>query len=213
MDINAIIHAIGVLGIAGIVFAESGLLIGFFLPGDTLLFAAGFLTQQGVLGVNIHLLVLLLVIAAVLGYSLAYVFGHKFGRKLFTKPNTPIFNHANLMRAETFYEKYGPVTIVIGRFVPFARTFVPIVAGIAKMSYATFLLYNILGAVLWIASIVYLGYFGGAWLQQHGINVELLVMPVILGVFIISFASPVVHILRDPSMRAAWLKKFGKKQS
>ncbi len=208
MDIEAIIRAIGVLGITGIVFAESGLLVGFFLPGDTLLFAAGFLTQQGALGVNIHLLVLLLTIAAIAGYGLGYVFGHKFGRKLFAKPNTPIFNHDNLIRAEKFYEKYGALTIIIGRFVPFARTFVPIVAGIARMNYTQFTLYNAIGAVIWIASIVYLGYFGGAWLEERGINVEMLVMPVILAVVVFSIASPLWHIVRDPGMRAAWLKKL-----
>ncbi len=206
MDVETIIRTIGVLGIAAIVFAESGLLIGFFLPGDTLLFAAGFLAQQGVLAVDINILVAALLFAAIMGYSVAYMFGERFGRRLFKRPNSLIFNHNNLMRAEAFYEKYGPLTVIIGRFVPFIRTFVPIVAGIGSMKRSTFLLCNIVGSILWIASTTYLGYFGGAWLQERGINVEMLVMPVILAVLLISLASPIFHLLHDRDRRATLLK-------
>lgn len=212
LDLNEVIRAIGVLGLLGIIFAETGLLIGFFLPGDTLLFAAGFLTQQGTLGINIHALVLLLIVAASLGYTLSYEFGKRIGPKIFRKPDALFFNHKNLTRAEKFYEKYGVVTIILARFIPVVRTFVPIVAGVSKMNYKTYQLYNLLGGVLWIGSVTYLGYFGGAWLEARGINVEALVMPVILGAVLVSLISPVYHVLREPEGRAMLMRRLGLKR-
>jgi len=213
MDIETIARTIGVLGIAAIIFAETGLLVGFFLPGDTLLFAAGLLTAQGVLGINIHAFVLLLTVAAIIGNSAGYAFGARFGRKLFKKPNSAFFSQENLQRAEKFYEKYGALAVIIGRFTPFVRTFVPIAAGISKMTYATFTLYNVIGGFLWIASVTYIGYYGGNWLHERGINIEAIVMPVILAVLLISLASPLYHILANPQKRQAWLKLSKKSKS
>jgi membrane-associated protein len=208
-SLTDVIHAIGVLGILAIIFAESGMMVGFFLPGDTLLFTAGFLTQQGVLGINIHLFVVLLFVAAVLGDNIGYLFGHKVGRKLFRKPDSLLFHQANLQRAEKFYEKYGPATVILARFVPVVRTFAPVVAGVGNMQYRTFLLFDIVGGLLWTGSVTYLGYFGGAFLQSHGINVEMLVMPVILLAIAVSTGSPLVHILREPKSRKAFLRRIG----
>ncbi len=213
-NLTEVIQAIGVLGIAAIIFAESGLLIGFFLPGDTLLFTAGFLAHQGVLGVNVHVMVLILLVAAVLGDNVGYWFGKKVGPRLFKKKDSVLFHHDNLARAEKFYEKWGPLTIIIARFTPVVRTFAPIVAGVSSMDYRKFMVYNLVGGVLWAAGITYLGYYGGAFLEANGINVEALVVPVILFAVFISVASPLWHVLRDKKSREALLVKLKvKKQS
>ncbi len=180
-----------------IIFAESGILIGFFLPGDSLLFTAGFLVQSDIIKFNIHLLVALLFAAAVLGDNVGYAFGRKFGRKLFERKNSILFHSENLQRAEAFYEKHGAKTIVIARFVPVVRTFAPIVAGISKMHYKTFLAYNLLGGFLWAVGLTYLGYGAGGVIEKYGINIEY----VILGIIFISIAPPLIHILRERSTR------------
>lgn len=213
LDIAELFRAIGVLGLAAIVFAESGLLIGFFLPGDTLLFSAGFLASQGTVSINIHLLVATLFVAAVLGDSVGYWFGHRIGRRIFKKPNSILFNQENLHRAERFYEKYGAITIVLARFTPIVRTFAPVVAGVGKMKYSLFLTYNLLGGFLWTAGITYLGYFGGAFLEERGINVEALVVPVILIAVLATAISPILHVMRDPKSRNMLLQKLRFKKS
>lgn len=208
LDIEQIFRTIGLLGVAAIVFAESGLLIGFFLPGDTLLFSVGFLASQGAIGTNIHIIVAVLFVAAVLGDSVGYAFGKRVGPKIFTKPDSLLFNQKYLEKAEKFYKKYGPITIVIARFTPLVRTFAPIVAGVGKMDYSKFLAYNLLGGILWTAGITYLGYYGGAFLEERGINVEALVMPVILLAVLITLVSPLYHILHDRDSRALLFKKL-----
>jgi membrane-associated protein len=209
LNLTEVIHAIGILGIAAIVFAESGMMVGFFLPGDTLLFTAGFLAQQGVLGVNIHALVLILCVAAVLGDNIGYLFGHKVGRKLFKRPDSVLFSHQNLQRAEKFYERWGVLAVVIARFIPVVRTFAPVVAGIGNMPYKKFLLFDIIGGILWTGSVTYTGFYGGAFLESHGINVEALVVPVILVAILFSAGSPLVHIFKDPKSRKLFLRRFG----
>ncbi|HEU5186875.1 MAG TPA: VTT domain-containing protein, partial [Candidatus Saccharimonadales bacterium] len=192
----------------GIVFAESGLLIGFFLPGDTLLFSIGFLASQGVVEMNVHLLVAILFVAAVLGDNLGYAFGNRVGRKIFTKPDSLLFNQKYLEKAEKFFAKYGPITLVLARFTPMVRTFAPIVAGVGKMQYPTFFTWNVLGGLLWTAGITYLGFYGGAFLEARGINVEALVMPIILLAVFATLISPLYHIVRDRDSRALLLKKL-----
>lgn len=211
-DLTEVIQAVGILGIAAIIFAESGLLIGFFLPGDTLLFTAGFLAHQGVLGINVHIMVLILLVAAVLGDNVGYWFGQKVGKRLFKKPDSVFFHKDNLAKAERFYEKYGPLTIVIARFTPVVRTFAPIIAGVSSMRYRTFMAYNLVGGVLWAAGITYLGYYGGAFLEANGINVEALVVPIILLAIFVSLASPLWHILTDTKSRRILLAKIGLKK-
>ncbi len=198
---EALIHFIvgfGILAILFVIFAESGLLIGFFLPGDSLLFTAGFLVQQGILSVDIHLFVLMLFIAAALGDSTGYAFGHRVGRKLFERENTRFFNKKHLEEAERFYQKHGALTIILARFVPIVRTFAPIVAGVSNMHYRTFLLFNIIGAALWTASFTYLGFYAGKVLKDIGINVEVAAIVIIL----ISVLPMVIHALKEPSRRA-----------
>ena len=150
-----------VLGI--IVFAESGLLVGFFLPGDSLLFFAGFLSSSA--GGNVlpplPLVAAVCAGAAIIGDQVGYLIGSKFGRALFERPRGRFFNPANVAKAEQFFEKHGSKTIVLARFVPIVRTFVPTVAGVSKMHYRTFVTYNIVGGVLWGAGVTTLGFFLG----------------------------------------------------
>jgi len=200
-ELTEVIATVGVLGVAAIIFAESGLLIGFFLPGDTLLFTVGLLAHQGVITMNVHLLVPILFVAAVLGDNVGYMFGKRVGPRIFRKPDSILFHQDNLQRAEKFYEKYGPLTIVIARFVPLVRTFAPIVAGVGKMQYKKFLFFNLIGGLLWTAGLTYIGYFGGAFLEARGIEIDHLVLPIIAVAMTITLISPLYHIIREPSAR------------
>ena len=201
-----LIRAVGVLGVAGIIFAESGLLLGFFLPGDTLLFSAGFLATKGVFGMGVYVLILYLIVAAVLGESAGYWFGHKVGHRIFRRKGSLMFQPENLERAEAFYEKYGPITVLLARFVPVVRTFVPIVAGAAKMNQRTFTLYNIIGAALWVTLVTLIGYFAGGYLEARGINIDNLILPIIALVTVLTASSPLYHILREPASREKFLR-------
>ncbi len=202
---ESLIHAITGLGIAAVllvVYAESGLLIGFVLPGDSLLFTAGYMVNQEILRLfghplNIHLFVAAIALMAILGDSTGYAFGHKVGRKLFLKPNSRFFKKKYLEQAEQFYQKHGSLTIVLARFVPVVRTFAPIVAGASKMHYNTFLLFNIVGGALWAAIFTYLGYFAGAILTKAGVNIEVTAIIIIL----ISVTPMVIHALKQKSTR------------
>ncbi len=202
---ESLIHAITGLGIAAVllvVYAESGLLIGFVLPGDSLLFTAGYMVNQEILRLfghplNIHLFVAAIALMAILGDSTGYAFGHKVGRKLFLKPNSRFFKKKYLEQAEQFYQKHGSLTIVLARFVPVVRTFAPIVAGASKMHYNTFLLFNIVGGALWAAIFTYLGYFAGAILTGAGVNIEVTAIIIIL----ISVAPMIIHALKQKSTR------------
>ena len=159
IDLPILIKTIGYLGVFFIIFAESGLFFGFFLPGDTLLFTAGLLASQGYF--NIALLVLLIVLAAILGDQIGYFFGKKVGPKIFTRDESFYFKKRYITDAENFYKKHGKKTIILARFIPVIRTFVPILAGVGKMHYRTFVIYNIMGGLLWGAGITLSGYFLG----------------------------------------------------
>lgn len=142
-----------------IIFAETGLVVTPFLPGDSLLFVAGGLAALG--GMNVHLLVVLLVVAAILGDAVNYAFGRYLGRHFFTDRRSRLLNPAHLERAHAFYERHGGKSIVIARFVPIVRTYVPFVAGMAEMAYPRFAFFNVSGALLWVVSLCYAGYFFG----------------------------------------------------
>ena len=165
-DIPELLKTVGYLGMFIMIFAESGVFFGFFLPGGSLLFTAGLLASQGVF--NIYWLIFLLGLAAILGDNIGYWFGSKIGNKIFVKENSLFFNKKYLEKTEEYYEKYGPMTIVIGRFVPFVRTFAPILAGVGRMNYRKFFLYNVLGALFWAVGISLLGFFLGSIIP--GIN-------------------------------------------
>jgi len=189
--------------LAAIIFAESGLLIGFFLPGDTILFTAGFLVSAGTFQFNIHLLVAIVFLAAVLGDGVGYLFGKRIGRKIFTRPDSLIFRQENVRKAEAFYKKYGGITIVLARFTPVVRTFAPIVAGVGNMHYRTFLGFNVIGALLWAVGITYLGYYIGSFLHSLGINIDAVILPIILVILTLSVLPPIIHVLKDKKQRQA----------
>jgi membrane-associated protein len=203
VDLIDFIKWAGILGVAIVIFAESGLLIGFFLPGDSLLFTAGFLVNAGFFTINIHVLVLLLFIAAVIGDSVGYTFGRKLGPHVFTRPNSLLFKQENIKKAQHFYEKHGGKTIIIARFIPVIRTFAPVVAGVGKMEYKHFLGYNLIGGFLWAAGITYLGYFVGAWFTRAGIDIDQVLLPIIAGIIVVSVLPPAIHILKDKKQRIA----------
>lgn len=203
LDLVDFITGLGVLAILFVIFAESGLLIGFFLPGDSLLFTAGVLTHAGILDINIHLFVFLLFLAAVLGDSVGYTFGRRVGRKIFKRPDSLLFRQENIQHAEAFYEKHGGKTIIIARFIPVVRTFAPIVAGVGKMRYHTFLAYNLIGALLWAAGITYLGYFLGVFFERIGIDIDTVLYPIIALIILASVLPPAIHILKDKKRRDA----------
>lgn len=183
----------GVLAVAAVIFAESGLLIGFFLPGDSLLFTAGFLASQGV--VDIHFLAITCFIAAVVGDSVGYAFGNKVGPKLLKRKDGKIFKKRYIAEAEAFYQQHGKKTIIIARFVPIVRTFAPIVAGIGNMHYKTFLSYNIIGGALWTLGITYLGYFLGGFIPKDYLE------PAILLVVFISLLPAIYHFMKEAEHR------------
>ena len=199
-----VIKAASLLGVGAIIFAESGIPIGFFLPGDSILFTTGFLISQGVLNFNIHLAVLIVFIAAVLGVNLGYAFGARVGTRLFSRPNARFFKQENVQRAQQFYEKYGSKAIVLARFIPVVRTFAPIVAGIGKMNYRKFLLFNVIGALLWAVLLTYIGYFLGAWFQHMGwTNIDQIILSLILIIIVLSILPAVIHISRDKALRTS----------
>ncbi len=177
----ALIQTVGLLGVIVIIFAESGLLIGFFLPGDSLLFTAGFLAGQHFF--NIFLLVAGCAVAAIVGDSVGYWFGNRVGSKIFSRENSFFFNKKHLERSRQFYEKYGPKTVVLSRFMPIVRTFAPVLAGVGKMNYRTFLSFNIIGGLLWTIGIAGLGYLLGNAVP----NIDSYILPIILVIVFVSF--------------------------
>lgn len=203
IDIQSILATMGILGVLAVVFAESGLLIGFFLPGDTLLFTAGFLAHVGIININIHILVLLLFLAAVLGDTVGYTFGRRVGRRLFSRPNSRLFKQENIQKAEAFYEKHGGKTIILARFIPIVRTFAPVVAGVGKMSYPTFLSYNLVGGLLWAGGVTYLGYYLGGWFTSMGLDIETVILPVVAVILLLSISPALIHLLKDKEQRIA----------
>lgn len=206
-DLKSVIEGIGYIGVFTIVFIESGLLIGFFLPGDSLLFTAGFLASQGFF--NIWLLSIGSFICAVAGDSAGYYIGHKFGKKLFNKEDSLFFHKDHLKRAEQFYEKHGGKTIIIARFMPVVRTFAPVVAGIGSMKYSTFLFYNVFGGLLWAVGLSTAGYFLGSLIP----DVDKYLLPIIGLIVIVSVAPPLYHTLKDAETRNKIRHHLSRKKS
>lgn len=176
-DVNGLVQAAGYTGMAGIIFAETGLLIGFFLPGDSLLVSAGLLGSQGY--IDVWLLGLILSVAAVAGDTVGYAIGRASGPRLFTREDSLLFNRKHLMRAHAFYERHGGKTILIARFMPIIRTFAPVVAGIGDMQYGRFLAYNLVGGVLWVWSMLLIGLFLGRTFPGATKHIELIILVIV----------------------------------
>ncbi len=190
-DVQHLIESGGLLLVTLIIFAESGLLLGFFLPGDTLLFSAGFFASQDKLPLT--WLMSLVILAAISGYYVGYRIGRKFGPKLFSKPNGVLFRQEYLERSEQFYKKHGGKTIFLSRFVPVVRTFAPVVAGVGKMDQRRFNEFNVLGALVWGGGVTMLGY----WLGSRIPNVERYLLPIILVAMVISFGPTLYHLAKS----------------
>ncbi|MDO8676153.1 MAG: VTT domain-containing protein [Candidatus Azambacteria bacterium] len=190
-DLSTFIKGAGYLGLLGIIFAESGLLLGFFLPGDSLLFTAGFLASQGYF--NIMALIVICFIGAILGDSFGYAFGKKTGSKLFTREGSLMFKKSHIDKAKIFYEAYGGKTIVLARFMPVIRTFAPILAGVGEMKYSVFLFYNVIGGALWAIGLPLAGYFLGTIIS----DADKYIIPIIAIIIVVSILPPIIHILKD----------------
>jgi len=179
-----------------IVFTETGLLVGFFLPGDSLLITAGLVAAAG--GLNIWWLDAILIIAAVTGDSVGYAIGARLGPRLFTRPKSLVFNPRHVERTRTFYARHGPKTIVIARFVPIIRTFAPVVAGVGAMEYRRFLLYNMAGGVGWVISMTWAGFLLGRAIPNVADYVHIIVVVVI----VLSVIPIAVEIARERRRRS-----------
>jgi membrane-associated protein len=191
VSLESLIRAVGYIGVAAIVFAESGLLIGFFLPGDSLLFTAGFLASQGVF--EIWILVPLCFVAAVTGDAVGYAFGQRVGSRLFQRADSRFFKKEHLEKAEAFFDEHGGKAIVLARFLPVVRTFTPIVAGAAGMPYRRFAVFNVLGALLWAVGVTLAGYFLGSAIP----NIDHYLLPVIGVIILVSVLPTLIHLWRE----------------
>ncbi len=200
LDLKTLIETVGYIGLFAIVFAESGLFFGFFLPGDSLLFTAGFLASQGIF--ELPVLMVLLSIAAITGDSVGYWCGERFGRKLFTREDSIWFHKKHLVTAHDFYERHGGKAIVLARFLPAVRTFVPIVAGMGQMSYRKFLTYNVFGGIFWVISMTAGGYYlTDALRRLFGLtdpkDVDKVLIPVVLVIIVLSALPTAIHLYKE----------------
>ncbi len=191
IDLKEIITAIGYLGLFLIVFAESGLFFGFFLPGDSLIVTAGLLASQGFF--NIYYLLIILPIAAVSGDSIGYWFGKKVGPAIFNKEKSFFFDKNHIERANNFYKKHGGKTIIIARFIPIIRTFAPIVAGVAEMDYTKFLRFNIFGGLFWTVGMLVIGFFLGKIIP----DVDKYLLPIIALIVFLSLLPPIIEVYKE----------------
>jgi membrane-associated protein len=197
MDPKHLIETFGTIGLFIIIFAESGVLAGFFLPGDSLLFTAGLLASRG----DLNLVVILVgcFLAAVLGDQFGYFFGRRVGPALFKRPNSRLFHQRNVDRARAFFEEHGPKTIVLARFIPVVRTFTPILAGVGRMEYRTFVAFNVLGGFLWAVGVTLLGYALGESIP----DIDRYLVPIVGVIILLSFIPVARELLKARRRRGA----------
>lgn len=190
LDPIFLITTVGLIGIIFIIFAETGLFFGFFFPGDSLLFTAGILASQGIF--NIYYLIIFCILAAILGDSVGYWSGRKYGRALFERDAGFFFKKQRIYDAEEFFERHGKYTIIVVRFVPIIRTFAPIVAGIGRMKYRTFITYNVFGGIFWVTLMASLGYFLGELI----VNPDKYIIPIAFLIILISFIPIILKFIK-----------------
>ncbi|MEK7095138.1 MAG: VTT domain-containing protein [Patescibacteria group bacterium] len=195
LDPQQLIAMFGLVGVIVIIFLESGVFFGFFFPGDSLLFTAGFLASQGLL--PIEALLIGVFVAAVAGDSVGYWFGKKTGPRLFTKDNSFFFKKKYALQAALFYEKHGKKTLILARFMPIVRTFAPIVAGVGNMHYRTFLSYNVIGAFIWSVGLTLAGYFLGKVVP----NADRYMLPIVILIILTSFIPPIFHYFKSKKVQ------------
>ena len=206
-DLKSIVEAIGLVGVYIVTFSESGLLVGFFLPGDSLLFTAGFLASPAIGLFKIWPLVIGTWIAAVLGDNVGYEFGKRAGKSLFKREKSLFFNPANVLKAQAFYEKHGGKAITLARFIPVVRTFAPIVAGIGHMDHKRFTFFNFIGGTVWVWGMTWAGYFLGKIIPEDKIDHYLL--PIVFGIILLSILPPLYHLYKEN--KKAWYQKLSDK--
>ncbi|MGI8807085.1 MAG: DedA family protein [Acidimicrobiales bacterium] len=190
MHPETLIEAFGTLGLFAIVFAESGLLFGFFLPGDSLLFTAGLLASRGAL--NYPLIVVGCAVAAIAGDQVGYVIGRRAGPALFRRPESRFFHKKNVDRAKAYFDKNGPRTIILARFIPVIRTFAPVVAGVGQMDYRKFVTYNVVGGILWGSGVTTAGYLLGESIP----DIDRWLLPIIGVIMAVSFIPVFLELLK-----------------
>lgn len=179
-ELSEFILAAGYVGLFAVIFAETGLFLGFFLPGDSLLFVAGLLASEGFL--SLPALLALVFVAAVSGNVVGYFFGRRVGPALFKREDSLLFKKSHVKKAETYFNEYGAKTIIIARFMPIVRTFAPILAGVGRMEFKEFFLYNILGAFLWVFGLL----IGGFFLGRVVPDIDRYILPIVIGIIILS---------------------------
>jgi membrane-associated protein len=199
-DVNSIVQTGGILAVAAIIFAESGLLLGFFLPGDTLLLTAGLFAGKGRL--PIAWLLISVILAAIIGYEVGYKFGERLGPKLFKRKSGILLREDYIDTTRQYFLKYGAVTIIAARFIAHVRTFVSVIAGAGKMDKRQYFICNVVGAILWGGSITLLGY----WLGSRVANIDKYFFPVIIGGLVLIYIITVWGIAKSPARRAALRK-------
>jgi membrane-associated protein len=178
-NVRELVRVGGYVGLTAIIFAETGLLVGFFLPGDSLIVTAGLLSAQPQFGLNVYVLGVLLTLAAIIGNTVGYAIGRATGPRLFTRDDSLLFKKKHLYRAHDFYQKHGGKTLIIARFMPIVRTFVPVVAGLANMPLKAYTAYNVLGAVAWIWSMLFIGHFLGRVVPGIDKHIEPMILVII----------------------------------
>jgi membrane-associated protein len=204
-DVTHLIQAGGLLLIAAVIFAESGMMIGFLFPGDTLLMSAGVLAAGGKLSLPLTLVVIAL--AAIAGDNVGYHIGKHFGRRLFRKPDGIVFRHEYIMRAEAFYQKYGSKTMLLAHFVPVVRSFAPVAAGAGNMPLTKFMFFDAIGDIVWATLVTCFGYFIGSRVP----GIDRFIEPVLILIILIFLAPTLYHVFKDPKIRAAIAKRFRRK--
>ena len=203
IDMVEAIKAIGYVGLFAVIFAETGLFLGFFFPGDSLLFVAGVLAAQGFF--SLPLLLVILFTAAFLGNMVGYWFGAYVGPKIFSREDSFLFRKSHVLKAQAFYEKYGGKTIVLARFMPIVRTFAPIVAGVARMHYGTFALFNFIGALLWSVGLTTAAYYLGGLIE----DIDRYLFPIILLIIFLSVLPGFFEYWRNRKERQAAAQQAG----
>ncbi|MDD4409787.1 MAG: VTT domain-containing protein [Candidatus Pacebacteria bacterium] len=204
LDPVSIIETAGYVGLTLVIFSETGILLGFFLPGDSLLFTAGFLASTGLL--ELKTVIIISLVAAVLGDSLGYHLGKKYGSKIFNKTDSFFLDKKYIEKTERYFNKYGGETIIIARFMPIIRTIAPVMAGIGKVPYRKFLSYNIVGGILWTVLLPVMGYYFGKIIP----DADRIILPVVFAIIVISFLPPIISILKEKERRDKVVGKIKK---
>jgi membrane-associated protein len=200
-DVTHILQTGGLLVLFLIIFAESGMMVGFLFPGDTLLFSAGILAAAGKL--SLPEVLVIIAAAAILGDNIGYLIGKHLGPRLFKKDSV-VFRHDYIMRAEKFYEKYGSKTMLVAHFVPIVRTFAPVTAGAGKMNHKQFIAFDAIGCIAWTLAVTLVGFYLGSRVP----GVEKLIEPILIGIILVFLLPTLYHASRDPKIRAALSRRF-----